>query len=104
MNFHYHAFKYLFQSKKMYLNIPFYLTNFKIEDYKTGQKRLQIGAALGLQIGARKDYKSGQLKRLQIGAKRLQNGTGITNRGKRITNWGRDYKSGQGLQIGAAQH
>ena len=67
-----------------------------------GAKRLQIGAALGLQIGARKDYKLGQVKRLQIGAKRLQNGAGITNRGKRITNWGRDYKSGQGLQIGAA--
>ena len=61
-------------------------------------KRLQIGAALGLQIGAKKDYKLlGQVKR-------LQNGAGITNRGKRITNWGRDYKSGQGLQIGAAHH
>jgi len=44
-------------------------------DYKSGQRRLQIGAALGLQIG----------QRLQIVARE------ITNRGKR------DYKSRQGL-------
>ena len=48
------------------------------------------------------DYKLGQVKRLQIGAKGLQNGAEIKNRGKRITNRGRDYKTGQGLQIGAA--
>ena len=32
------------------------------------------------------DYKLGQVKGLQSGEKRLQNGVGITN-------WGRDYKS-----------
>ena len=41
------------------------------------------------------DYNLGQVKRLQIGAKRLQNRVEITNRGKRITKQGRDYKSGQ---------
>ena len=65
-------------------------------DYKSGQVD-------GLHIGASMDYKSGQVEGLHIGAKGLQNGAGITNRGKKITNWGRDYKSGQGLQIGAAQ-
>ena len=67
------------------------------------QKHYKSGQVKGLQIGASMDYKSGQVKGLQIGAKRLQNGAGITNRGKRITNRGRDYKSGQGLQIGAAK-
>ena len=43
-----------------------------------------------------RDYKSRQ-EGFQIGAKRLQIGTGISNRGKR------DFKSGQGLQIGAEQ-
>ena len=42
-----------------------------------------------------KDCKSGQ--GIQIGAKRFQIETEITNRGKR------DYKPGQGLQIGAEQ-
>ena len=38
----------------------------------------------------------------QIGAKRLQTGGGISNRGKEISNLGRDYKSGQErLQTGA---
>jgi len=50
-------------------------------NYKSRQGRLQIGASLGLQIRA----------------KGLQIGTGITNRGKM------DYKSGQRLQIGAKQ-
>ena len=36
-----------------------------------------------------------QLQEFQIGANRFQFGTEITNRGKR------DFKSGQGLQIGA---
>ena len=51
------------------------------------------------------DYKSGQ-KRLQIGA-----GSEITKRGKSVTKRGRDYKagqkdykSGQGLQIGGEEH
>ena len=39
---------------------------------------------------------------LQSGAKRLQIGAGITKWGKGITNRGRDYKVGQGLQSGAA--
>ena len=61
-------------------------TGADFRDYKSGQEGLQIGAALGITKLA---------KGLQIGA-------GITNRGKGITNWGRDYKSGQeGLQIGA---
>jgi len=46
----------------------------------------------GLQIGADfRDYKSGQ-ERLQ-----KEPTLGITKRGKKITNWGRDYKSGQVL-------
>ena len=50
----------------------------------------------GLQIGAGfRNYKSGQ-EELQIGA-----ALGISNRGKDISNWGRDYKSGQELQTGA---
>ena len=60
---------------------------------------LQNGAMRGLQIGAGfRDYKSGQ-EGLQIGA-----ALGISNRGKETTNRGRrDFKSGQGLQIGAEQ-
>ena len=60
---------------------------------------LQNGAMRGLQIGAGfRDYKSGQ-EGLQIGT-----ALGISNRGKEITNRGkRDFKSGQGLQIGAEQ-
>ena len=50
---------------------------------------------MGLQIRPRLDYKLGKLLRLQIGAKRLQTRAGITNRGKKITNQGRDYKSVQ---------
>ena len=46
---------------------------------------LQNGAIRGLQIDG-----------LQIGA-----ALGISNRDKKITNQGRDFKSGQGLQIGA---
>ena len=51
----------------------------------------------GLQIGAGfRDYKPGQ-EELKIGAV-----LGISNWGKKITNWGRDYKSEQeGFQIGA---
>ena len=64
-------------------------------DYKSGQQGLQTRAAF-------RDYKTRQ-KRFQIGA-----GSEITKRGKKITNWGRDYKTGQKdyklgqrLQIGA---
>ena len=67
---------------------------------KSGKKcsGLQNAAIKGLQIGAGfGDYKLGQ-EGLQIGAS-----LGISNRGKKITSRGRDYKSGQGLQIGAEQ-
>ena len=50
-------------------------------DHKSGQEGLQIGAPYGI---------SNRAKRFQVGA-------GITNRSKR------DYKPGQGLQIGAEQ-
>ena len=58
---------------------------------------LQNGAITGLQIRAGfRNCKSGQ-ERLQIGA-----ALGISIRGKEISNQGRDYKSGQeGFQIGA---
>ena len=65
---------------------------------KVGKKfsRLQNGAKRGLQIGAGfRDYKLGQ-EGLQIGAP-----LGISNRSKKITNRGKDFKSGQRLQIGA---
>ena len=66
--------------------------------------RLQNGGIRRLQIreGFR-DYKSGQ-KRLQIGeALWISNwGEKITNRGKEISNWGkRDFKSKQGFEIWA---
>ena len=54
-------------------------------DYKLGQEGLQIGVAL----------------RISIEAKRLQIGAGLSNRAKEVSNRSRDYKSGQGLQIGA---
>ena len=63
-------------------------------DYKSGQvKGLQIGAVGITNWGKSKDYKSGQKdyktgQGLQIGAKGLQIGAGITKRG-------RDYKSVQ---------
>ena len=64
-----------------------------------------------------RDYKQGQLKGFQTGAKKLQIGEGISNWGKdisnegrklqiearQITNRGRDFKPRQGLQIGAEQ-
>ena len=64
---------------------------------------LQNRAIRELKIGAGfRDCKSGQ-ERLQIGA-----ALGISNRDKKITNWGRgfkseqrDFKSGQRLQIWA---
>ena len=64
---------------------------------------LQNGAIRGLQIGAGvRDYKSRQ-KELQIGA-----ALGISNWVKKITNWDRafklgqrNFKSGERLQIGA---
>ena len=69
-----------------------------------GKYGLQIGAGREITNRGRMYYKLGQVKRLQIGAKGLQNAAEITNRGKRITNRGRDYKTGQGLQIGAAHY
>ena len=48
-------------------------------DYKLGQQGLQNGGNI-------RDYKSGQVQRLQNGAKGLQIGSGITKRGKKITN------------------
>ena len=67
------------------------------------KSELQNGAIRELQIGADFwDYKSGQ-EVLQIGA-----ALAISNQGKKIANWGRDFKSGQSdfkleqrLQIGA---
>ena len=55
------------------------------------------GRFQGLHIGAQRDYKKGELKGFQIGAKRLQIGE------REIANWGRDFKSGKGLQIGTEQ-
>ena len=73
--------------------------------WKSGKKfsGLQNGAIRGLQIGAGfRDYKSEQ-KGLQTGV-----ALGISNWDKKITNRGRDFKSGeidfksgQGLHIGA---
>ena len=72
----------------------------KWEKTKKSEKRLsglQNGAIRGLQIEAGfRDYKSRQ-DGLQIGAKRFQIGVEITSQCKR------DFKSGQGLQIGAKQ-
>ena len=54
------------------------------------KSELQNGAIRELQIGADfRDYKSGQ-EVLQIGA-----ALAISNQGKKIANWGRDFKSGQ---------
>ena len=64
---------------------------------------LQNRAIRGLQIGKGfRDYKSGQKKHklgqgFQIEAKRFEIGAEITNRGNK------DFKSGQGLQIGAEE-
>ena len=44
-----------------------------------------------------RDYKQGQFKGFQIGAKRLQIGVGVLNWGKEILNQDRDYKSGQNI-------
>ena len=65
-------------------------------------QRLQIGARGITNRGNLRDFKSGQTdyksgQGFQIGAKRFQIETEISNWGKR------DYKSGQGLQIGAEQ-
>ena len=49
----------------------------------------------GITNRGKRDYKQGQLKGSQIGAKRLQIAAGLRNRGKGISNQGRDYKSGQ---------
>ena len=80
-----------------------------LEIKKQGNKGItNWGRFQGLQMGARgitnrgslKDFKSGQkecksVQGFQIGAKRFQTGAEITNQDKR------DYKLGQGLQIGA---
>ena len=76
---------------------------------KQGNKGItNLGWFYGLQIRAKGITKSGSLRgfkpvpkdyklgnRFHIGAKRSQIGE------KKITNWGMDFKSGQGLQIGA---
>ena len=49
---------------------------------------------LGTTNRDKRDRKLGQRKEFQIGA-------GISNRGKEISNLGRDYKSGQAFQIRA---
>ena len=64
---------------------------------KIKAKGLQIGAR-GLRIGAAFGITNWAKVGLQIGA-----AFEITNWDKKITNWGRDYKSGQGLQI-VAEH
>ena len=58
---------------------------------------LQNGAIRGLQIRAGfMNCKSGQ------DGLKIRAALGISNQGKEISNWGRDYKSGQeGFQIGA---
>ena len=85
------------KSKVIYVQIPVP----KWEKTKKWEKfsGLQKETMRGLQIGAGfRDYRSEQ-EGLQIGA-----ALGISSRGKEITNWDRDFKSGQGLQIGAEHH
>ena len=65
----------------------------KFQDYKTGQKDYKLKQLWGLQIRVSRDCKSGHLYELQIEAKGLQIGTGITSRDKEIINQGRDYKT-----------
>ena len=56
----------------------------------------------GLQNGAgSRDHKQGQLQGFRIGAKRLQIEAGISNWDSNYKSGKRDFKSGQGLQIGA---
>ena len=53
-----------------------------------------------------KDYKSGYPRGLRNGASmdyKIEVSLWITCRGKKITKWGIDFKSGQELQIGASQ-
>ena len=73
------------------------ITNRGSRDYKTGQlleirnrgsRDYKIGQLLEIRNLGRRDYKSGQVQRLQNRAKGLQIGQ-------------QDYKSSQGLQIGA---
>ena len=61
------------------------------------RRKLKIKAK-GLQIRAAFGITNWTKVGLQIGA-----AFEITNWDKKITNWGRDYKSGQGLQI-VAEH
>ena len=67
--------------------------------YKLGQILLQIGAAALLQIGA--SVATNRVSYYKLGQPLLQNRAAITNWAKFITNWGRYYKLGQLLQIGA---
>ena len=63
---------------------------------------LQSRQVLGITNRGKRDYKQGQLKGFQIGAKRLQIRARILNRGKEISNRGRNLTLGQErLQIGA---
>ena len=66
--------------------------------YKLRQTLLQIGAASLLQIGASVLTKGIYYK---LGQPLLQNRAAITNWGKMYYNWGRYYKLGKLLQIGA---
>ena len=68
-------------------NLKLFMFKFQ---YKNGKKTKKRIKNYGLQNGAGfRDYKSGQ-EGLQIGA-----ALGISNRGKKITNGGRDFNSGQ---------
>ena len=76
------------KSKVIHVQIP--VPNWeKTKKWETSSG-LQNGAMRGVQIGAGfRGYKSGH-KGLQIGA-----ALGISNRGREITNWVRDFKLGQ---------
>ena len=65
---------------------------------KWGNERIiNRGSLRGIANRGKRDYKQGQLKGLQIGAKRFQIGVEIKNRGETV------YKPAEGLQIGAEQ-
>ena len=69
-------------------------------DYKSGQEGLQIGAALGISNRGKKITNWG--RDFKLGAKRFQIGAKRFQIGAEITYRGkRDYKPGHGLQIGA---
>ena len=62
---------------------------------------LENGAIKGLQIG-RERLQIGRTLEISNWCKKITYRSGILNRGKKISNWSRDYKSGQErFQIGA---